>query len=112
MSRNLHKASNTSYWSNSWATTTQLSKGRENRAADALSRVRHCLSSLAASSVVPLWITEVVKSYSMDRKYKAIITELALDPQAHPNYTFQHGILRFKNEIVIGNNTSLRQDLI
>lgn len=48
----------------------------------------------------------------MDRKYKAIITELALDPQAHPNYTFQHGILRFKNEIVIGNNTSLRQDLI
>lgn len=92
--------------------TIEYKKGGENKAVDALSRFKHMLSSLTASSAVPLWITEVVKSYSLDPKYKDIIAALAVDPQAHPNYTFKHGILRFKNKIVIGNNTTLRQDLI
>lgn len=92
--------------------TIEYKKGRENKAADALSRVRQFVGSLTASSAVPLWITEVVKSYSLDTKYRDIIAELALDAQAHPQYTYKHGILRYKNKIVIGNNTSLRQDLI
>lgn len=59
-----------------------------------------------------MWITEVVKSYGQDQKYKNIIAELAVDEKAHPHYTSKHGILRYKSKIVIGNNTSLRQDLI
>jgi hypothetical protein len=39
-------------------------KGKENLAADALSRVGHLMALQAISSVQPTWIQEVLNSYT------------------------------------------------
>lgn len=39
-------------------------KGKENTAADALSRVAHLLAIQAVSAVQPAWIQEVINSYA------------------------------------------------
>ena len=41
-------------------------QGKENVAADALSRVAHLMSLQAVSSVQPAWIQEVLNSYTTD----------------------------------------------
>lgn len=90
----------------------EYKRGRENRAADALSRVKHSLQNLIASAAQPAWITDVVKSYKNDKKCSEIIAETAINATSKPHFTFKHGILRYKNKIVVGSNTSIRQDLI
>ena len=44
--------------------TVEYKKGKENRVADALSRVKHMISSPSTSFSTPKWISEVVKSYN------------------------------------------------
>lgn len=41
-------------------------KGKENVAADALSRVAHLYALQAVSSVQPAWVQEVMNSYATD----------------------------------------------
>jgi hypothetical protein len=58
-------------------------KGIDNTVAHALSRQQHTMEScLALSLGTPLWITEVAASYSQDAVASAMITKLALDPNA------------------------------
>jgi hypothetical protein len=44
----------------------QCKKGLENKAADVLSRVTHTFALQSSSAVVPVWIQEVLNSYSVD----------------------------------------------
>ena len=62
----------------------EYKKGKENRVADALSRVKHALLALGSSTAIPTWITEVVNSYKDDAKCSELITKLAIDPTGHP----------------------------
>ena len=50
----------------------EYKKGMENRAADALSRAAHA-ESLALSCVVPVWIEQVITSYTDDSKCQELI---------------------------------------
>jgi hypothetical protein len=43
--------------------TVEYKKGRENRVADALSRVKYRLSAIFASAAIPAWITETRATY-------------------------------------------------
>jgi hypothetical protein len=47
---------------------------------DALYRVKHKLLAIFTSVVVPVWITEVVKSCSEDANSKELIQQLAVTP--------------------------------
>lgn len=58
---------------------------RENRAADALSRVVNREQLGVISADVPVWITKILTSYDQDEYYKELITKLRVDPQAEPN---------------------------
>jgi hypothetical protein len=86
-------------------------RGRENKAADALSRAPtpHLLAIFTA---IPKWITQVLASYEADEHCQTLIAKLTIDSQAETNYTLKSGILRYKNKIVVGNQTKLRSKII
>jgi hypothetical protein len=76
----------------------EYKKGRENKAADALSRVDHSIQANAITVVTPAWVTEVQDSYREDDQCKELLAKLSIDPQAEINYTLNHGILRYKGK--------------
>uniref|UniRef100_A0A0A9A0M3 Integrase catalytic domain-containing protein n=1 Tax=Arundo donax TaxID=35708 RepID=A0A0A9A0M3_ARUDO len=90
----------------------EYKKGRENKAADALSRKPQPEIMMAISTSVPLWISDVLKSYEGDTKCKELLEQLSFNPQSFPNYTLTNGIMRFKGKIFVGNQTELKQQLI
>ena len=90
----------------------EYKKGKGNKVADALSRVKYALQTLTTTAAVPVWIKEVVNSYNSDKKCSDLLTELAIAPKGHPPYTLTSGVLRYKGKILIGNNTELRSSLL
>ena len=92
--------------------TIEYKKGKENAAADALSRKFVEEDSCQAVSIaVPIWLQEVTTSYHSDKNCSKLLQELALDPQSNPGFSLQSGILRYKGRIYIGENTDLRSKL-
>ena len=53
-------------------------QGKENVAADALSRVAHLMSLQDVSLVQPAWIQEVLNSYTTDPQAQQLLTRLAI----------------------------------
>lgn len=49
-------------------------KGKENLAADALSRVGHCISMHKMSEMKPLWVQEVMNSYVTDEEAQQLLS--------------------------------------
>lgn len=88
-------------------------KGVDNSAADALSRHPGVVSScLALSSCIPKWVTDVVNSYAQDTVATNLIAKLVIDPSAVPHYTWQDGLLRYKNRIWVGASPELQSRLL
>jgi hypothetical protein len=88
----------------------EYKKGSDNTVADALSRkVDHHSSEecLAITTVIPKWMEEVITSYATDEACTKKLQELAIDPMSHPNYSLASGLLRYKNRIVVGQNSAL-----
>ena len=88
-------------------------KGKENAAADALSRKEHELV-LAISSVSkcqPAWLEEVVLGYQQDPTMKKLLSQLAVTKEQHPDYELADGVVKYKGRIWIGNNLPLQQKL-
>jgi hypothetical protein len=56
-------------------------------------------------------MNDVEKTYHQDEKCTQLLQELAIEPDCHANYTLQAGILRYKNRIVIGPTTDLKEKL-
>jgi hypothetical protein len=90
----------------------EYKKGKENRVVDALSQrpQEEYLNSI--STVVPLWITDVLTSYEGDPKCKELEEQLRLHPAAISNFTLTNGILRYKTRIYVGASFELRNQLI
>jgi hypothetical protein len=88
-------------------------KGSDNRAADALSRHPSLPAMCAAvTSLVPSWLSAVTSSYDSDPVAQEMIAKLALDPALIPGFTFNSGILRYRNRIWLGHDTDLQRKLI
>jgi len=87
--------------------------GATNRVADALSRKPvHDAHCAAVSTTTPLWLDEVLAGYKKDVHAQELITKLCLNSNSVPNYTFQSGLLRYKNRIWIGQNPPLQQSIM
>ena len=88
-------------------------KGKENAAADALSRKEHemVLAISSVSSYHPAWLEEVVVGYQQDPAAKKLLTQLSINSTSQPDYTLAHGLIKHKDRIWIGNNVPLQQKL-
>lgn len=87
-------------------------KGKENLAADALSRVGHLMALQAASAVQPAWIQEVLNSYTTDIQAQQLKQRLAIHSPDEQGYSLDKGLIWHKGKIWIGNNSTLQTKLI
>lgn len=87
-------------------------KGKENVAANALSRVSHCLAVTAVTEVKPAWLQEVINSYATDEKAQQLRTKLAIHSPDEQGFSLHQGVIRKGSQIWIGDNSALRTKLI
>lgn len=91
----------------------EYKKGKENLAADALSR-RDVPDSQchAITTVIPDWLDDIKQSSIQDPESSALLNKLAADVSAAPHFTLQSGIIKYKSRIYVGAATSMRQTFI
>ncbi|KAJ4764940.1 polyprotein [Rhynchospora pubera] len=97
--------------------TIEYKKGKENKVADALSRVtgqnwlmHQCPAALyAVSEILPSWIQEMVQSTEGDEWIVQLKKKVQL---GDPNYTNHLGVLRFKGRICVGTSGNWRQKIL
>jgi hypothetical protein len=90
----------------------EYKKGKKNRAADALSRRPQQKHLSSISTTVPLWVIDIMSSYSDDPKCKELEEQLRINNVVVHNYTLSSGIIRYKNRIYVGAHSNLRTQLI
>jgi hypothetical protein len=67
---------------------------------------------MSISIVVPLWINDVLATYTTYEKCKQFEEQLRINAIAVPNFTLTNGILRYKKKIYVRCTTNLRKQLI
>jgi hypothetical protein len=84
--------------------------GKENSAADALSRMTGspCLSHL---SVPQIHVWDQLKAEAVSHPYMKKIGKLATENPDSP-YTWRNGLLHYKNRVVIAPNSDIIQQLL
>jgi hypothetical protein len=86
--------------------------GKENVAADALSRVEHLMVVSSITEIQHVWIDEVLNSYATDASAQQLLTQLAMHSPDANGFYLQQGIIKKDNLIWIGNNSALKTKLI
>lgn len=89
----------------------QYRKGKENVAADALSRCHEEGSSAAITEVIPQWYLEVIDSYNGDERLKPLLEGLALGVDVGKGYTLNQGMLRYQGRVVIEDKTNPKEKI-
>jgi len=87
-------------------------QGKENLAADALSRVAHLFSLQVVSVLQPHWIQEVVNSYAIDPQVQQLLAQLAIVSPDSNGFSMEQGLIKKNNLIWIGKNSTLQTKLI
>ncbi|WVZ49037.1 LOW QUALITY PROTEIN: hypothetical protein U9M48_000419 [Paspalum notatum var. saurae] len=87
-------------------------QGKENIAADALSRVGHLMTTQTVAVVQHQWIQEVLNSYTTDSKAQRLIAQLAIASPNADGYSLDNGLIRVNGKIWIGDNAALRTKII
>nr|ABF94845.1 retrotransposon protein, putative, unclassified [Oryza sativa Japonica Group] len=90
----------------------QYKRGVNNIVADALSRMPSSSQFCAFSVVQPIWIQEMINSYTVDPQAQQLLAELAVHSPNSQGYSLTQGIIRFQNKIWIGSNAGLHTKLI
>lgn len=87
-------------------------KGEKNVVADSLSRMHEERAEVAAlSTVVPLWMQQLVASYEGDNLLKDIVAELSICTIGPHEYELVNGILKHKGKWVVGTNGDPRRHI-
>ena len=87
-------------------------KGKENVAADALSRVGHLFAIQAVSQTTPAWLQEVLNSYHTDLEAQRLLQMLAVQSPNAQGYSLDNGLIKYKGQIWLANNSALRTKVI
>lgn len=87
--------------------------GKENLAADALSR---CPTSptlhLLTTTITSDFLDRVKTSYTYDGHLSQLVHQLQHNPLSHPLYMLTNGVLYRREKIVVGDSPSLKQDIL
>ncbi|CAM8880125.1 unnamed protein product [Rhodiola kirilowii] len=87
----------------------QYKQGKENYAADALSRVPDSqLLSITLSQAHQGFYDSIKLLWHSDPKLSKIIAALQADPSSHPKFTFTNGELRYRGKLVIGDDPNIK----
>jgi hypothetical protein len=84
-------------------------RGVENGAADSLSRVGHLMD---ISVCRPDWVQEVLNSYTTDPQMTTLLQQLTIQSPDPKGFALEHGLIKYKGRIVIGDNLALQTKLI
>ncbi|CAM8924213.1 unnamed protein product [Rhodiola kirilowii] len=91
----------------------QYKQGKENFAADALSRVPDSqLLSITLSQAHHGFYDSLKLLWQTDSKLSKIISDIQADPTSHPKYTFTNGELRHGGKLVVGNDPTVKLQLL
>jgi hypothetical protein len=81
-------------------------------AVDAMLRRPQPPHLMLVSIAVPLWINDVLATYTTDEKCKHLEEQLRINAAAIPNFTLTNGIPKYKKTIYVGSTTDMRKQLI
>lgn len=87
-------------------------QGKENLAADALSRLGHLFIILAVSSVQPVWVQEILNSYSTNPTAQNLLARLAVCSPDEKGFSLDQGLIKYQNKIWVAQNSALQTKLI
>ena len=87
-------------------------KGKENSAADALSRTDNATELYNISLCRPRWLEIIVEGYSADPNAKQMLQELSLQSPNAQGYSLQQGLIRWRDHIWLGNNTEAHNAIL
>ncbi|GKC00536.1 retrotransposon-related protein [Tanacetum coccineum] len=91
----------------------QYKKGVENKVADALSRIQSGeLLSMMFGSVDSELLDKIKAAWISDPILQKVISKLQVNASSHSKYQWKDNELRRNNKLVIGNDASLRQQLL
>jgi hypothetical protein len=90
----------------------QYKKGKDNLAADALSRINPLMQIQSFSKITSLLIHEVINTYANDPHAQELLAQLAVTSPNAQGYSLHQGIIRQGEQIWIGDNSALRTKLI
>jgi hypothetical protein len=87
-------------------------KGKENVAADALSRVANVMALQGVSEVQPLWVQEILNSYTTNSKAQQLLIQLAVHSPKEDGFSLEQGLIRYNGRIWLGENSAVQTKLI
>jgi len=87
-------------------------QGKENHAADALSRVAHLMAVQAVSTLQPQWVQEVCNTYATDAKSQQLLAQLAVTSPDENGFSLKNGVIKKHNLIWVGPNFAMQTKLI
>jgi hypothetical protein len=82
-------------------------QGKDNKVADALSCVGYFMDVTVASVVQPVWLQEVLNSYTSDSEAQTTLTQLCAHSPDEHGYSLSQGVIRKGDRIWLGNNYAL-----
>ncbi|XP_074346537.1 uncharacterized protein LOC141685327 [Apium graveolens] len=90
----------------------QYKRGKENHAADALSRIfEDSELSVIVQQNIPHWRQEVLDSLRDDSYAQGLITQLLIDPQGSDGFILESGTLKKGDRYYVGVGTGLRKKI-
>lgn len=98
--------------------TIEYKKGKENKAADALSRQFETTSqeesSLNAVSthIKSSWVEEVISSYEGDSDTQQLLSQTILLPDIDADFSVKDGMLRYQGRIWVGKNGNIKTRIL
>ncbi|KAD3336761.1 hypothetical protein E3N88_32280 [Mikania micrantha] len=91
----------------------QYKPGRENRAADALSRKAYSgeFNSLLSA---PVWLqgAQLIEEAKADVELQNLVQQVQLDPNKYPECTLKNGVLHYRNQVLISQHSKLLPALL
>jgi hypothetical protein len=87
-------------------------KGKENVAADGLSKVGHLMSVQLVTQVQPLWIQDVINSYATNVFAQDLLAQLVVHSPNEYDFSLHQGVIRKEGLIWIAHNSALKTKLI
>lgn len=87
-------------------------QGKENVAADALSRMGHLFALQVVSSPQPVWLQAVANSYVTDPAAQKLLAQLAVHSPNEQGFLLENGLIRFHGKIWVGQNSAIQTKIV